>query len=235
MLNISKDKTIIFGHRGYPGKFAENSLEGFKFAVNNHAEGVEFDVHLTKDNVPVVMHDEQVDRTTNGTGYIKDFTFKELQQLRLANGEQVPELETVLALLDNQNILINLEFKTGIVHYPGIEQIVLDLTQQFNFLHPLIFSSFDYNTLKRCQKIDPNQVYCLLADTGLDNALKVVEENNFNGIHPGKLITTEKPVIQRVWTVDDPKTAQECFQNHVAGIFTNNYPEMIKLRDQIQK
>ncbi|MCT7689796.1 MAG: glycerophosphodiester phosphodiesterase family protein, partial [Lactobacillus crispatus] len=82
-------QTIVFAHRGLPVKFAENSLQGFKYAVEHGAEGVEFDVHLTKDKVPVVMHDEKIDRTTNGTGYIKDYTLSEIRRFRLANGEPV--------------------------------------------------------------------------------------------------------------------------------------------------
>ncbi|HBQ42653.1 MAG TPA: glycerophosphodiester phosphodiesterase, partial [Lactobacillus acetotolerans] len=92
-------KAIVFGHRGYPAKFAENSLEGFRYAATHGAEGIEFDVQLTKDGVPIVMHDEKVDRTTDGTGWVKDFTFSEIRKLHLANGEPVPELKEVLAIL----------------------------------------------------------------------------------------------------------------------------------------
>ena len=95
------EKTVIFGHRGYPAKFAENSLEGFRYAVNHGAEGVEFDVHLTKDGVPVVMHDEKIDHTSDGKGWIKDFTLAELRQYHLTNGEPVPELKELFEILEN--------------------------------------------------------------------------------------------------------------------------------------
>ena len=85
-----KIETKIFGHRGYPAKFAENSLEGFEYALENGADGIEFDVHLTKDQVPVVMHDEKINRTTDGKGNIKDYTHEELQQFHLENGETIP-------------------------------------------------------------------------------------------------------------------------------------------------
>ena len=65
-------KTTIFGHRGIPVKFVENSRTGFEYLAQK-GEAVEFDVHLTQDNVPVIMHDEKLDRTTNSTGYIKNF------------------------------------------------------------------------------------------------------------------------------------------------------------------
>lgn len=229
-----KNKTIVFGHRGYPAKFAENSLAGFRNAVENGAEGVEFDVQLTKDGVPVVMHDERIDRTTDGKGYLKDFTLQQLRQVHLANGKPVPELRELFDLLSGKDILINLEFKTGIIHYPGIEKTVLSLAKQYQFVHPLIYSSFDYVTLKNCQEIDPNQTYCYLLDQDVTNAAKLIKENHFAGIHPRKLIASQEAITQRIWTVDDPDVAQEYFRRHVAGIFTNNYPLMTKLRDQVQ-
>ena len=233
-MNSGNNKTIVFGHRGYPAKFAENSMEGFRNAVENGAEGIEFDVHLTKDSVPVVMHDEKVDRTTDGSGYIKDYTLQELRKLHLANGERVPELKELFALLANRDLQINLELKTNTIHYPGIEKIVLSLAQNYHFIHPIIYSSFDYVTLKNCQEIDPKQIYCYLTDEDVTNSAKLVKDNHFAGIHPGKFLPASEAITERIWTVDDPKTAKKYFQEHVAGIFTNNYPAMIKLRDQIQ-
>lgn len=233
-MNSGNNKTIVFGHRGYPAKFAENSMEGFRNAVENGAEGIEFDVHLTKDSVPVVMHDEQVDRTTDGSGYIKDYTLQELRKLHLANGERVPELKELFALLENRDLQINLELKTNTIHYPGIEKIVLSLAQNYHFIHPIIYSSFDYVTLKNCQEIDPKQIYCYLTDEDVTNSAKLVKDNHFAGIHPGKFLPATEAITERIWTVDDPQTAKKYFQEHVAGIFTNNYPAMIKLRDQIQ-
>lgn len=228
------EKTVIFGHRGYPAKFAENSLEGFRYAVNHGAEGVEFDVHLTKDGVPVVMHDEKIDHTSDGKGWIKDFTLAELRQYHLTNGEPVPELKELFEILENQNLWINLEFKTNIVHYPNIEQIVFDLAKQFHFVHPIIFSSFDYVTLKNCQEIDPNQTYYYLVDQKVTNPAKVIKENHFAGIHPEEYLNNDT-IVQRIWTVDDPELAKQYFEKHVAGIFTNNYPLMKKIRDEVQK
>lgn len=227
------EKTVIFGHRGYPAKFAENSLEGFRYVVSHGGEGVEFDVHLTKDGAPVVMHDEKIDRTTDGKGWIKDFTLSELRQFHLQNGEPIPELKELFTILENKNIWINLEFKTNLVHYPNIEQIVLDLAKQFHFVHPIIFSSFDYVTLKNCQEIDPNQTYCYLVDQNVINPAKLIKENHFAGIHPEEYLNDDT-IVERIWTVDDPDLAKQYFEKHVAGIFTNNYPLMKEIRDEVQ-
>lgn len=82
-------QTKIFGHRGYPAKFPENSLAGFRYVVAHQIDGVEFDVHLTSDRIPVIMHDETIDRTTDGTGRIVDYTLAELRQFKLSNGESI--------------------------------------------------------------------------------------------------------------------------------------------------
>lgn len=143
-------ETIIFAHRGLPVKFAENSLEGFRYAAKHGAEGVEFDVHMTKDKVPVVMHDEEIDRTTDGSGYIKDYTLNEIRKFHLKNGEPVPMLRELFEILQDKDLYINLEFKTNKIHDKGIEAIVLALVKEYHFVHPIIFSSFNYQTLKNC-------------------------------------------------------------------------------------
>ena len=80
--------------------FPENSLKGFAYAIDHGIDGLEFDVHLTKDNVPVIMHDEKIDRTTDGTGEIRSYTLKQLRQFHLSDGETIPMLAELLALAD---------------------------------------------------------------------------------------------------------------------------------------
>jgi glycerophosphoryl diester phosphodiesterase len=94
---------------------------------------LEFDVHLTKDNVPVIMHDEKIDRTTDGTGEIQSYTLKQLRQFHLSDGETIPMLAELLALADKKPVHMNLEFKTNEIHYDHIEQIVLDMVKQYDW------------------------------------------------------------------------------------------------------
>ena len=224
-------KTIIFAHRGLPVKFAENSLAGFRYAATHGAEGVEFDVHLTKDKVPVVMHDEEIDRTTDGTGYIKDYTLGEIRQFHLENGEPVPMLSELFEILQNKDLYINLEFKTNKIHDEGIEAIVLALAKEYHFVHPIIFSSFNYQTLKNCQRIDPHQQYCFLTKWPVARPEHFVKKNHFAAIHPHWHLPGKE--VQRIWTVDNPKLAKHYFKLNVAGIFTNNYELMNELKSKM--
>ena len=217
-------ETIIFAHRGLPVKFAENSLEGFRYAAKHGAEGVEFDVHMTKDKVPVVMHDEEIDRTTDGSGYIKDYTLNEIRKFHLKNGEPVPMLRELFEILQDKDLYINLEFKTNKIHDKGIEAIVLALVKEYHFVHPIIFSSFNYQTLKNCQQIDPHQQYCFLTKVPVIFPQRFVRKNHFAAIHPHWYLPSK--ITQRIWTVDNPKLAKKYMKRGVACIFTNNFELM---------
>ena len=221
-------ETIIFAHRGLPVKFAENSLEGFRYAAKHVAEGVEFDVHMTKDKVPVVMHDEEIDRTTDGSGYIKDYTLNEIRKFHLKNGEPVPMLRELFEILQDKDLYINLEFKTNKIHDKGIEAIVLALVKEYHFVHPIIFSSFNYQTLKNCQQIDPHQQYCFLTKVPVIFPQRFVRKNHFAAIHPHWYLLSK--ITQRIWTVDNPKLAKKYMKRGVAGIFTNNFELMNQLK-----
>ena len=221
-------ETIIFAHRGLPVKFAENSLEGFRYAAKHGAEGVEFDVHMTKDKVPVVMHDEEIDRTTDGSGYIKDYTLNEIRKFHLKNGEPVPMLRELFEILQDKDLYINLEFKTNKIHDKGIEAIVLALVKEYRFVHPIIFSSFNYQTLKKCQQIDPHQQYCFLTKVPVIFPQRFVRKNHFAAIHPHWYLPSK--ITQRIWTVDNPKLAKKYMKRGVAGIFTNNFELMNQLK-----
>ncbi|MBL1060131.1 MULTISPECIES: glycerophosphodiester phosphodiesterase family protein [Lactobacillus] len=221
-------ETIIFAHRGLPVKFAENSLEGFRYAAKHGAEGVEFDVHMTKDKVPVVMHDEEIDRTTDGSGYIKDYTLNEIRKFHLKNGEPVPMLRELFEILQDKDLYINLEFKTNKIHDKGIEAIVLALVKEYHFVHPIIFSSFNYQTLKNCQQIDPHQQYCFLTKVPVIFPQRFVRKNHFAAIHPHWYLPSK--ITQRIWTVDNPKLAKKYMKRGVAGIFTNNFELMNQLK-----
>ncbi|NRO07002.1 glycerophosphodiester phosphodiesterase family protein [Lactobacillus helveticus] len=222
-------ETIIFAHRGLPVKFAENSLEGFRYAATHGAEGVELDVHLTKDKVPVVMHDEEIDRTTDdGSGYIKDYTLSEIRKFHLKNGEPVPMLRELFEILQDKDLYINLEFKTNKVHDKGIEAIALALAKEYHFVHPIIFSSFNYQTLKNCQRVDPHQQYCFLTKVPILFPQRFVRKNHFAAIHPHWYLPSK--ITQRIWTVDNPKLAKRYFKRGVAGIFTNNFELMNRVK-----
>lgn len=109
----------IFAHRGYSGKYPENTILAFKKALDIGVDGIELDVHKSKDGKLVVIHDEDIKRTFDGEGLIKDYTLKELQDfkckdLKFFNNEEckICTLEDVIKLIKNENITLNIEAKS---------------------------------------------------------------------------------------------------------------------------
>lgn len=216
------DETLIFGHRGYPAKFSENSLSGFSYAIDHAIDGLEFDVHLTKDNIPVIMHDEKINRTTNGHGKIRQYTFDELQQFQLSNGETIPSLEQLLQLVAQRRVYLNLEFKTDRVHYTNIEKIVLDMVRDYDLVYPVIYSSFSLQTLKNAYRVDAHQQYCLLSDHVLHQPQRLAQIAHLAGVHL-KHYQNLSNLEERIWTVDDPQKMKQLFEKRVAGIITDDF------------
>lgn len=224
--------TTVFGHRGYPARFPENSLAGFRYAVEHGIEGIEFDVHLTKDQVPVIMHDEQIDRTTDGSGLIESYTFAQLRQFRLANQEPIPSLAEFLTLVTNRDVQLNLELKTDKIQYPNIERIVMGMVHATALKKPVIFSSFHLPTLKTCQKLAPNEIYCWLTDHRVTDPVALVDREHLNGLHLSHY-QAGIPVTERIWTVDNPTVAADLMAKHVAGIFTDDFEMMMQVKQEV--
>lgn len=228
-----KTKTLIFGHRGIPVKYPENSLAGFKYALNQQIDGIELDVHLTKDQIPVVIHDETLERTTNGKGKIGDYSLNELKKFRLSDGERIPTLKEVLTLMAFRDVYLNLEFKTNVVSYPGIEKIVLDLVNESKLKYPVIYSSFNVQTLRTCREIDPNQNYNLLsAAKSIKHPKQFLLSEGFSGLHTSHYQFAS--ICQRSWTINKSYKAILLLNLGVSGIITDDFEKMTILRDKYQ-
>ena len=153
---------LIWGHRGASGHAPENTLPAFQLAADMGADGVELDVQLTRDGIPVICHDETVDRTSNGAGWLKDFTYSEIRKLDFScgnaayEGVRIPALEEVLDLLAPTGLTINIEIKTGIIFYDRSEEIILKLVRDRNWEDRIIYSSFNHYTVRRIKELDPS-------------------------------------------------------------------------------
>ena len=117
---------INYAHRGYSCRYPENTMLAFKQAIKAGASGIELDVHKTKDNKLVVIHDEKIDRTYFGNGYVKDYTLAKLSKLKNRDllhtcnkYVYIPELEEVLNLIRNKDIILNIEIKNNKINYWG--------------------------------------------------------------------------------------------------------------------
>lgn len=226
----------IFAHRGVSAYFPENTLIAFEQAAQLQSFGVEFDVHLTKDNQLVVIHDEAIDRTSNGNGYVKDYT---LEQLRTYDygawfdakfaGQTIPTLAEVLAIFQSTNQIINIEIKSDIFEYPGIEVLIANEIQAFHLEKRVIISSFNHESIVRFQQIMPKVKVALLFESLILNIEKYAAELNCEAIHIpyyyGMRSIIQRAIANgltvRTYTVNDSTIAQQLQQLGVDAIFSD--------------
>ena len=167
-----KNNTKVFAHRGGGLSAPENTLAAFSRAIKQNVSGIELDVQLSKDNIPVVIHDAAVERTTNGKGTVSELSLKDLKSLDAGSYfsksfeyEMIPTLEEVLNLLNEKKYagILNIELKTDENSYEGIENIVYGIIASHQWSFSIIFSSFNLETLERLHKIT-NQEIAYISD-----------------------------------------------------------------------
>lgn len=185
-------KTIrIWAHRGCSMAYPENTLPAFEAAAKlPNVTGIELDVQLSKDGEIVVFHDESVSRVTDGEGRIADLTFQELRELRFKYDNSqtfIPTLREVLKLLKpycvQRGLLINIELKTGVVHYQNIEKMTISLVKEFGMQDYIVYSSFWAESLKLIKEYDSNAKTGMLAGN-LSDCIKGAYEVKADALHP---------------------------------------------------
>ena len=236
--------TTIFGHRGIPVKFVENSKTGFEYLAQN-GEAVEFDVHLTKDDVPVIMHDEKLDRTTNSTGYIKNFNIRDLKNVHLINdinrqqhpvsqNEGIPTLEEVFEIFNHTDIFLNIELKTDYLSYPGIEKIVLKVLEKYDLNSQVVLSSFNIFTLQRLYQLDHTQNLAFLSSNKISKPHQFMTDNHLKALHLDRKAVSDSPILQRIWTVNSENDMNMAFEQQLGGLFTDDFEKAKQLRDGVE-
>lgn len=159
--STSRTRPLITAHRGASGEAPENTLAAFHLALEQGAEMVELDVHLTAEGIPVVIHDHTVDRTTDGHGPVKGLTLAQVKALDAGGwfapqyaGERIPTLDELLEWAKDR-IPVSIEIKNGPVYYPGIEDQVVNALRRHRMVHSAIVISFDHASVLRTKQICP--------------------------------------------------------------------------------
>ncbi|MDE0179286.1 MAG: glycerophosphodiester phosphodiesterase family protein [Gammaproteobacteria bacterium] len=222
---------LIIGHRGAAGLAPENTLAGFARAVELGVDGVELDVRMAGTET-VVIHDERVDRTTNGTGMVSELGFAVLQSLDAGNGQRIPTLGEVLELVP-RHVMLNVELKGSGTARP-VAGIVGDLAagRQTADLPSLLVSSFDHEELRLFREICPGVPCAPLAGRWSDDLESAAGALDAWSVNLSLRAATEAHVrAVRSWgrrclvfTVNDPARAQSLSGIGVTGVFTD-YPD----------
>ncbi|WP_455682271.1 glycerophosphodiester phosphodiesterase [Thomasclavelia sp.] len=225
---------IKLGHRGYSERYPENTMIAFKKAIEGNFDGIETDVHLTKDNKLVLIHDEKINRTSNGKGYIKDYTYDELCNYNFNYhfkdvNARIPLLEELLDYCSEKDVILNLEIKTDKIHYNNIEQMTYDLVRQKGLLNKVIFSSFYLESLLKLREIDNTLYLGYLFEDNYEINKEIVLKYKFNAAHPKYVFLNEKEINDyhsngidvNTWTVNNDEIKDFLFEEGVKIIITN--------------
>lgn len=213
----------IYAHRGVSARHPENTLEAFRAAVDAGVYGVELDIHRSKDGVPVVIHDDLLERTTDGSGSVTELTVDELHALDAGNGEYVPTFEEVVALASGR-LHFDIEIKGK-----DCESIVLDVLRR----HPktrAAISSFDWEVLANVRALDPQFELWVLTPTITGEAISTAKELGATALAVHHSAVTEAAFARAAandldvvaWTVNSQSEADRLRALGVDGICTDD-------------
>ncbi len=232
--------TQVWAHRGASGYVPENTLEAFAKAVEMKADGIELDVQFSKDGEVVVIHDETLQRVSDGTGYVRDYTLAELKGFNFSKTisgyarTQIPTLREVLELIRDTGLLINIELKTGVFPYEGIEEKTIALVEEYGMQERIWYSSFNHFSVMKVKELRPDAKCGVLYGNGsVYKAAKYAKMIGVEAIHPaiGNLKypgiydeCREEGIRLHTWTVNTTEQFDQCWRLGIDAMITN-YPD----------
>lgn len=242
-------QTKVFAHRGASQYAPENTLEAFRLAMEQGADGIELDVHRSADGELVVIHDEKLDRTTNGQGLVKDHTLAQLQALCADNhmegfaAARIPTLRQVLELVRPSDMQVNIELKTGILWYKDIEEKTMDLVKEMGMQDRVVYSSFNHYSIEEVRRLDPTAETAYLFSDVIFEVEKYAAHRGVNGLHPAlwhvkmaDFLTDylNSGLAVRVWTVNRPDDMRILMKRGVDAVITNDPKLALQVRAQLE-
>ncbi|MBU8879319.1 glycerophosphodiester phosphodiesterase [Bacillus sp. FJAT-29790] len=241
--------TLIFAHRGYSAIYPENTMKAFKEAEMSGADGIELDVQLTKDGEVVVIHDEKVDRTTNGKGFVKDFTFNEIRKLdagfqkkTMMKKEPIPSLIEIMEWMKTNQLICNIELKNGVFPYAGMEEKVISLVRSYDMTSRVILSSFNHNSIVNCYRMAPEIETAPLFSENLYMPWVYARSIGAKGMHPKYKVASNKfiqlsldyGISVRPYTVNKEQDMHRLFAAGCSAIITDDPVKALRVRKQYE-
>lgn len=231
----------IFAHRGYSGKYPENTMLAFEGALKLSVNGIELDVHKTKDGKLAAIHDESIDRTFLGNGLVKDYDLRDLKKLENRDEKFRENIDSIIGTLEEVILLVsfkddfvlNIELKTDVIHYNGIEEDVLEMLDSYDMIENTIISSFNHESLKICKKINKNIKTAALYSEPIEDIVNYAKELGVYAIHPDyKLVDKslikkchENNILVNAYTVNEKEDIERLIEEGIDGIITD-YPNI---------
>ncbi|MFS0674978.1 glycerophosphodiester phosphodiesterase [Ornithinibacillus sp. 179-J 7C1 HS] len=217
-------------HRGYPVNYPENTLSSFQAAIDLGFSHMELDVHMSKDGIPVVMHDHTIDRMTNGSGEIRKLTLEELKQFTISPNETIPTLEEALQLAKDR-IIVSIELKKPKL-YQGIEQKVYEIIKNLHMEDQVYIISFNHDCLFKLRAISSDVKIGPLVNKVRNSHYQLIQKLNaeyfavkYTSIKEKHIKKCEEMGVQLVvWTVNTVE--------HMKSI--KQYPNILITTDELE-
>ncbi|MGC8971695.1 MAG: glycerophosphodiester phosphodiesterase [bacterium] len=228
-------KIYVIAHRGASAYAPENTFPAFELALKMDSCGIETDIHCTKDNVPVLIHDATVDRTTNGSGKVNDFTLEEIKRLDAGSwfssefaGTQIPTLEEFLKVFGKKVYLV-LEIKDK-----KATRKTFELVRNLGLLDDSTFISFNIEVLKEIINLEPNANVGFLTNYVDEEVIKMIKDIDIGQICPYAPSLTRSTVEMirsykldiRVWGVDTEDIMEKMIDLEIYTM-TVNFPDKL--------
>lgn len=230
---LSRKPFSVVAHRGASGYEPENTLRAFRRAIDMGADMIEADVRLSKDGIPVVIHDESLDRTIGVHGFVRDYTVDELRGFSTGLGEKIPLLSETLQLVRDRVGFI-LEVKEVEASLPSLEMV-----EEMGMMKQVLFASFHVDILKMITDYSSRKAYLCLIYSKPGGQLLEARDLGCIAVAPHYRLLSEKSVglAHRLglkinaWTIDDVETASRLAEIGVDAITTNKPDIILSLRE----
>lgn len=231
-----RGRVWVVGHRGAMGHCPENTLLSFERGLELGADWIELDVHLSADNELIVIHDEALERTTNGHGLVREHTLAELRQLDAGQGQHIPTLPEVLDWARARGVVVDIEIKNAPVFYDGIEDRVVSAVRAAGMVDQVIVISFDHAAVKRVKELEPRiATGVLYACRPTDGGVSLARAAQADAVLPHWAYVTADDVALAhsanlavaPWASSDPTVLRHLVECGVDAIGTN-HPDVLK-------
>ncbi|MFT3876215.1 MAG: glycerophosphodiester phosphodiesterase [Propioniciclava sp.] len=228
--------TKVWAHRGASADAPENTLPAFELALEQGADGFELDVQLTRDDEVVVIHDETLERCTDGHGWVADHSLDDLRKLDASagrdgfGGTRIPTLGDVFGLVQGTEAVINVELKNSKMAYKGLEERVLAVIAEYEMTHRVVLSSFNHDSLRYLRSLTGGVRLGALYDQPLWKPWAYARRLGVHALHPS-LSSARRRVVRHahdegldvnVWTVNEASDIMRMVEINADAVVTNH-------------
>ena len=227
--------TMNIAHRGFSAAYPENTMMAFQKAIEAQCDGIELDLHLTRDGEIIVFHDESVDRITNGRGFVRDMDYPEIRKLDAGKGEHIPALDEYFDLAEKTGIITIIELKNNVFPYNGMEEKIIEKIRRRKMEGRVLLSSTNHFSVLKCKKLAPDMncgfiVQDWMIDAGAYSKKHAMDSvhTEFHSLTDGAMAEIRSHGVEiHTWTVNDPACMKQLASRGVDSITTDD-PKLLR-------